>query len=663
MEHRDQGAPRQRGRWATASRALLIAAGLCCLLPLGSGGVQAVSAAAGATHRYVIFLNGVTSQNEPHNNVVPLPDGASIGHHVYDAVSSLEPIYSAVTNALPAACPVFFSYAAGPDLVQHKDPSTAWSASDAVPQIDRCRAPAALGRLLHEPLYQESDTKKSLIPVHAAGLTWLIGRIVAADPAAEIDLVGFSLGGVVAMDWAASKAGAQQASHLHGIMLIESPVGGTPLAASILHDCQSNGTGCSPVLAAIQGFFGRAVLESLALQTPGIPAPKHSVVGDLTSALRRFDVTAIQSTADYLVNGASLSLCWTDCSHPISTAVGIGAQYWTPAVRHHYFASALGQCGNGPCAMASAPLGIVPAIKLLRQNHEQPLSDPTTATWVVQALETSGPRWEANRSAQPPPIRWMTLYVAATDPGVTRVNLRAGPGTRYPILLQIPNRAAVKADPTPVHGDGGAPWYRVRYGGKTGYVLAELLSRKRPAPVVTRPTPQPAPPATNQAPPAGWVQHTSAIFPYNMATPADWRASTFTLAGKTADIFLGSPVNGFTTNVTVVAAPVNSWVTLAAYKSEIEDATNSYIQTVGGDASDFAHGGVTNFSIDGAPADVFYAHLPQATVLGGGPVDSMCFVVVRNGQGWQITLDNNPAVSSDERSVFMEMVGSFRFLD
>jgi uncharacterized protein YraI len=81
------------------------------------------------------------------------------------------------------------------------------------------------------------------------------------------------------------------------------------------------------------------------------------------------------------------------------------------------------------------------------------------------------------------------LYVASTDPGVSRVNMRQGPGTHYQIVLQIPNGTMVRAGPGNTRGDNGALWYKVNYKGKTGYVLAELLSLKKTPTTSTRSKP------------------------------------------------------------------------------------------------------------------------------------------------------------------------------
>ena len=69
-----------------------------------------------------------------------------------------------------------------------------------------------------------------------------------------------------------------------------------------------------------------------------------------------------------------------------------------------------------------------------------------------------------------------TLFVT-TQNGKT-VNMRSGPGTKYTILLRIPNGYAVETDDA-LNEDG---WLLCTYNGHRGYVNAQYLS-EQPGPL------------------------------------------------------------------------------------------------------------------------------------------------------------------------------------
>jgi pimeloyl-ACP methyl ester carboxylesterase len=125
-----------------------------------------------------------------------------------------------------------------------------------------------------------------------ATLVWRFGRqieqIRCEFPDAEIDLVGFSLGGLVAAAWAG------QAGDLMGIGrlgLISAPVGGiTPLSGLL---------GIPTVQAVLRQFeidFGRAAaLADIQTGSPWLDLVRRGM-----SMLPTF---AIENAADYVVNG------------------------------------------------------------------------------------------------------------------------------------------------------------------------------------------------------------------------------------------------------------------------------------------------------------------------------------------------------------------------
>jgi uncharacterized protein YraI len=81
------------------------------------------------------------------------------------------------------------------------------------------------------------------------------------------------------------------------------------------------------------------------------------------------------------------------------------------------------------------------------------------------------------------------------------VNLRAGPGTAFPILAVMPFGATVTVTGDPVEGG----WLPVVYGGMVGYAMAEYLALSDPPPAAggraASPTPTPTPPPTPAATP------------------------------------------------------------------------------------------------------------------------------------------------------------------
>jgi pimeloyl-ACP methyl ester carboxylesterase len=122
-------------------------------------------------------------------------------------------------------------------------------------------------------------------------------RSVKLAPGAQIDLVAFSLGGVVATRWASLHwAGKHDFSsalnhlqYVHSIILLDSPVGGVSPVHSV------------PFLklaTSVLGLSGRAVDD----MTAGSP-----VIGSLLAAACSADVASIENSADFVVNGVAIS--------------------------------------------------------------------------------------------------------------------------------------------------------------------------------------------------------------------------------------------------------------------------------------------------------------------------------------------------------------------
>ncbi|MFN8636310.1 MAG: kelch repeat-containing protein [Chloroflexota bacterium] len=276
------------------------------------------------------------------------------------------------------------------------------------------------------PVYTVGDTQQS-VDIQVATLDWLIADLVTSDPKAQIDLVGYSLGGVVATRWAArlSPLSALR-DHVHAIVLLESPVGGSPMANAVRDGCSSF-TGsfwCFAWNGGLQWFFGDAVMRDLQLANDD-RSLAESIVPSLPDAGRSFDVTSIESTADYLVNGLELPLRMYPCQWPWdgTVTVAYGTAKWDDAPVTIHADQQLGSIGK-----ATSPQCISDGINLLFNNHSEPLSNDQAVIWVDDALKALGDAWQ-NRHAVT--AQYTTPSAGATINGV--VQLSAQITSRLPI--------------------------------------------------------------------------------------------------------------------------------------------------------------------------------------------------------------------------------------
>lgn len=133
----------------------------------------------------------------------------------------------------------------------------------------------------------------------------------------------------------------------------------------------------------------------------------------------------------------------------------------------------------------------------------QPVQVPTDAPTATPTATSPDPRPTATATHAPtatatatatilPTPRALVARYAAT-PTYGGVNLRQGTSTTTAIILTVPYGARVVAGVEPVAGSDGAAWFETVYDGKRGYVLATLLSSRKPEP---QPTATPTPPPT-----------------------------------------------------------------------------------------------------------------------------------------------------------------------
>ena len=221
----------------------------------------------GSAARFVIFLGGLQSLS------LETPSD----HALADDFAALR---RELAVADPTCRYIFFSYRAGPLVRAGLDPKLAWRG--------RSYADAS------EPIYRAVETTDRPIADHVDGLEWLVSDLLDRNPQAQIDLVGFSLGGIVALAWAA-EADERRLDSIHRIVLISSPVGGvTPLGRL------TPVAGIRLALLRYRVDFGQGlVFEDLQASS--------AVINRLYCAARRVDVANVENSRDYLVNGRRIT--------------------------------------------------------------------------------------------------------------------------------------------------------------------------------------------------------------------------------------------------------------------------------------------------------------------------------------------------------------------
>jgi len=310
-------------------------------------------------HRYVIFLDGINSSASS-DDEKPLQNRFGIIQEELERRGLSKFVY--------------FSYSAA--SYRNTRFCEGWGPNGCVP--------GSFGELssLHlYPEYAEEDTELS-IDLQAAALNWLIGEIVRIDPQAEIDLVGFSLGGIVSSYWASQTHLFDRSNHTNKIILINSPVGGIPGAEAVLDGCGFDiGIGeifvCNIWRSALISMYGKTVLGQLQLP---VDNEATSIVDDMPKAVDKFSMTSIQSSDDYMVNDQTLPICnGLTCDGHDDMLVGIGSQYWIGITNLH-------DLPLGGRGLAEEPVGKIEMVRILRENHNAALGFEQTAIWVGDAL-------------------------------------------------------------------------------------------------------------------------------------------------------------------------------------------------------------------------------------------------------------------------------------
>ena len=331
------------------------------------------------SHRYIIFLNGIlTSASETSNFNLESEFGfiKKNDDHTGLVDIGLSPLHF-----------VYFSYSAASRSQMGGLYCSGWKDGCSIKNF------GDLAALSLSPIYASKDTQ---LPVdqQANVLDWLIRQIVKQDNSAKIDLVGWSLGGLVSSYWA-WRFGDETIGDrsirdiIHSIVMIESPVGGLPLAQPFTEGCKSTDLACNVWKAALDSIFGAQFLRNMQVEFPGVDTIPDSIVDKLYLAAKKFHVTSIESENDYIVNGTFFPLCKDiDCkpAEALYTPVGFGTQDWRNIVSFTpHIADLGGQLVTSPVYNLSLVFPKIGGVIL--DNHRAPLHDPKTAQWVSAAIQ------------------------------------------------------------------------------------------------------------------------------------------------------------------------------------------------------------------------------------------------------------------------------------
>jgi hypothetical protein len=272
-------------------RAALVALAVVGWLAAGTGAPRLAWAEPGCPADevqggwYVVWVPGFLS-----SSLTGLQPGAldASNHMVRDEAA---PVRAALAAGLaPSPRFVYFSYGVARLARQGEAPERAWLDDDPFNGA--------------EPRYWPRDTSSYRLQAQADALDWLVRGLLRCDPEATVDVIGFSLGGVVALSWAATAGGAPGGplAAVHRVILIDSPVGGVNPAI-----LGAVALAAPPEVA--YAFGSAAILPDL---LPGSAALRR-----LPAAVDRVDVASIENSRDFLVNGA-----------PLPPEAGVGPAGW-----------------------------------------------------------------------------------------------------------------------------------------------------------------------------------------------------------------------------------------------------------------------------------------------------------------------------------------------
>lgn len=138
--------------------------------------------------------------------------------------------------------------------------------------------------------------------------------------------------------------------------------------------------------------------------------------------------------------------------------------------------------GGGVCVEAKGTIYGVVTSELNHWDHWGELI-------MVDYSEVAGEEPQQLHDDDSPESDAGTILRALTVNPNSQLNVRSGPGSQYPRVLQIPRGTEVEVL------DAGEPeWWEIRYGGRIGWAFAEYLKPIDRAPAEETIPPQPASP-------------------------------------------------------------------------------------------------------------------------------------------------------------------------
>jgi hypothetical protein len=222
--------------------------------------------------RYLILIDGFGSASLL--NGAGERDGSV--HGVRDAFAA---IVEQIRADDPPVNVLYFSYRLGRRLDAGRDPLGAWTgdAGYAGPS---------------EPLYAAFDVTDRPLNEHAAGLDWIVRDVRSRQPEAWFDIVGFGVGGVIALIWVANRIAEDDeiVGAARRTVVLNAPLGGTHPALP-----------ASPEVRRELAWRGLDLGSGRALRE--LSSGSTSYLSGLAGALTAADVTSIECADDYLVNG------------------------------------------------------------------------------------------------------------------------------------------------------------------------------------------------------------------------------------------------------------------------------------------------------------------------------------------------------------------------
>lgn len=383
----------------TGAAWLLAMAGVFATLSPVSLAFADAAPVANAANAYVVFVDGINSCQGPWKGCNAEAGGSRLDF------SGVEEYLGQQSGRKTHF--VYFSYGALPaEQTKGGRYCEGWELSDGKPDCGKMGNLVSLSAL---PLYSSQDTHLP-IPQQAVALDWLLHQLPSK---ATIDLMGFSLGGVISSYWAAThspKSGL--GPRIHSITLVDSPVGGVPGAEWFAgQKCMKSVQKfvCTYTYNWLQNdLFGSTVLDELRPDT-------GAKLLELLPKAAQFPIYVIQNSLDYLVNGTGIPFCFTNksCAQgkvDLDLLVGRGPQVWTGvSPKHMHIATDLG--GDTLCYPASkscpkplpGPLSLVYTGKkngpdpfvttfvelefTLPGNHVAALNNPASYAWFDQAVK------------------------------------------------------------------------------------------------------------------------------------------------------------------------------------------------------------------------------------------------------------------------------------